>query len=70
MKKNETGYSVKNVEKSDPPRGMQEGEWHSYTLVRGSLEIKGVRFDSFKAVTKHARELADTINARNGWSSV
>ena len=70
MKKNEPGYSLKNVEKSAPPRGMQEGEWHSYTLVRGNLEITGVRFDTLKAVTKHARELAETINARNGWGTV
>ena len=67
MKKNDPGYTLKSVEKSLPPRGMQEGEWHSYTLVCGTLEISGVRFDSLKAVTKHAKELAKTINARNGW---
>lgn len=70
MKKNEPGYSVKSVEKSPPPKGFQEGEWHCYTLARGKQEIKGVRFDTLKAVTKHARELTETINARNGWTTV
>ena len=70
MKKDEPGYSVKSVEKSPPPEGFQEGEWHCYTLVRGNQEIKGVRFDTLKAVKKHARELAETINARNGWTTV
>ena len=70
MKKNQPGYSVKSVEKSPPPKGFQEGEWHCYILVRGNQEIKGVRFDTLKAVTKHARELAETINTRNGWGTV
>ena len=70
MKERETGYSLKSVEKASPPRGMQEGEWHSYTLIRGKLEIKGVRFDTLKAVTIHAKELVETINARNGWSTI
>jgi hypothetical protein len=69
MKKKEPGYSLKSVEKSAPPRGMQDGEWHSYTLVRGKLEITGVRFDTLKAVTAHARELAEKINDRNGWTT-
>jgi hypothetical protein len=70
MKKEKPGYSLKSVEKSEPPRGMQEGEWHKYTLVRGKLEIIGIRFDTLKAVTQHAKELAETINARNGWSCI
>ena len=70
MKKNQPGYSVKSVEKSLPPKGMQEGEWHCYILIRGNQEIKGVRFDTLKAVKKHARELAETINTRNGWTTV
>jgi len=69
MSIDKSGYTLKSVEKSAPPKGMQEGEWHSYLLVRGKLEIKGVRFDTLKAVTKHARELAETINNRNGWTT-
>ncbi len=69
-KNNEPGYTLKSVEKSAPPRGFEEGEWHSYTLVRGKSEITGVRSDTLKAVTKHARELAETINNRNGWTTV
>jgi hypothetical protein len=68
MKVEKSGYSLKSVEKSAPPKGMQNGEWHKYTLERGKLKIEGVRFDTLKAVTKHANELAKTINARNGWS--
>ena len=70
MKKEEPGYYLKCVEKSAPPKGFQEGEWHRYILVRGNQEINGVRFDTLKAVTEHAKELAKTINARNGWSSI
>ncbi len=69
MKDTKSGFSLKSVEKSAPPRGMQEGEWHSYILERGNQQINGTRFDTLKAVTKHARELAETINARNGWGS-
>ena len=68
MKKGDSGYRLKSVEKAEPPTGMQEGEWHSYTLVCGKFEIGGVRFDTMKAVTKHAKELVKTINARNGWT--
>lgn len=69
MKKDEPGYTLKSVEKSEPPKGMQEGEWHRYILVRGNLEISGVCFDTLKAVTAHAEELVVTINKRNGWMS-
>lgn len=48
---------------------MQEGEWYTYTLVRGESEIKGVRFDTFKAVTEHGKELAEKINSRNNWNT-
>ena len=69
MKNNEPGYSVKSVDMSEPPRGMPAGEWHSYILVRGKTEITGVRCDTLQAVKIHARELAEKINARNGWST-
>ncbi len=68
-KQREPGYSLQSVEKSAPPQGMQEGEWHTYTLVRGESEIKGVRFDTFKAVTEHGKELAEKINLRNNWNT-
>ncbi len=68
-KQREQGYSLKSVEKSEPPQGMQEGEWHTYILVRGKSEIKGVRFDTLKAVTEHGKELAEKINIRNNWNT-
>lgn len=57
-------YQVVSVEKTDPPEGMPGNNWHRYVIGRGITKIEGYRPGTLKAVTKHAQECADDLNAR------
>ncbi len=62
-------YHVVSVEKTDPPEGMEGGNWHSYTIERGNSVMTGKKPGSLRMVTAHARQVANDLNARTGVNS-
>jgi hypothetical protein len=59
-------YRVVSVEKTEPPEGMGSGNWHSYTIERGTSVVTGMKPGSLRAVTAHARQVAKDLNSRTG----
>lgn len=57
-------YSLISVEKTDPPEGMQDGNWYRYVIGHGRSRIEGVRLGTLKAVTRHAEEYAENLDSR------
>jgi hypothetical protein len=57
-------YTVVSVEKAEPPEGMPGNNWHRYVIGRGTSRIEGYKPGTLKAVTKHAEECAEDLNAR------
>ena len=62
--KHATTYHVVSVEKSEAPEGMPGNNWHRYVIGRGTSKIEGFRPGTLKAVTKHATECVEELNAR------
>ncbi|MDH5391692.1 MAG: hypothetical protein OEY11_00775 [Gammaproteobacteria bacterium] len=64
-------YHVISVEKTEAPSGMEEGDWHRYTIGQGTSKIDGIRSGSLKDVTQHAEAFAKELNERaiNGGST-
>ena len=62
-------YHVVSVHKIEPPEGMGGKTWHSYVIERGTSVVTGKKPGSLKAVTAHARQVADDLNARTGVNS-
>ena len=58
-------YHVESVEKTTPPDGMPEGDWHRYIIARGRSKIEGFRPGSLKTVTQHAETVAEGLNERS-----
>jgi hypothetical protein len=58
-------YRVVSVEKTDPPAGVQDGNWHRYVISQGESEICGCKSGTLKAVTQHAESFAEDLNARS-----
>ncbi len=67
----EPKYRVLSVEKTDPPAGMPEGDWHRYVIGQDESRIEGFKPGSLQAVTQHAEDFAQNLNARaaKGYSS-
>jgi ribonuclease HIII len=57
-------FRVESVEKSDPPEGMPDGDWHRYVVGHGESKIEGYKSGSLVAVTHHAEAFAEDLNAR------
>ena len=57
-------FNVTKIEKTDPPAGMQAGEWYRYVIGKGSSEIQGIRPGTLQSVTEHAEEYASNLNQR------
>ena len=57
-------FNVTKIEKTDPPAGMQAGEWYRYVIGKGSSEIQGIRSGTLQSVTEHAEEYASNLNQR------
>ncbi len=62
----ENKYRVVSVEKTEPPEGMPEGNWHRYIIGQGSAKIEGLKPGTLKAVTQHAETVAEDLNSRAG----
>jgi hypothetical protein len=57
-------YHVVTVEKTDPPTGIDEGDWYQYVIARADETIVGNRRGTLKEVTQHANEYAENLSAR------
>jgi len=57
-------YYVANVEKIDPPAGMEPGNWYRYVIGHGKSQIEGMRAGTLNSVTKHAEAFAENLNTR------
>jgi len=62
-------YQVIEVKKIATPDGMPKGNWHSYTIERGSSVITGKKPGTLKAVTAHAKQFALDLNERMGMNN-
>ncbi|MDH3633087.1 MAG: hypothetical protein OES20_00130 [Gammaproteobacteria bacterium] len=58
-------FPVTSIEKTDPPKGVTEGEWYEYVIGQGTSEIKGKRSGSLKSVTAYVKEYAENLNQRS-----
>ena len=58
-------FPVTSIEKTDPPKGVTEGEWYEYVIGHGSSEIKGKRSGTLKSVTAYVKEYAENLNQRS-----
>ena len=64
-------YKVLVVEKTDPPEGMDDGNWYRYVIGHERSKIECVRNGTEKAVTQHAEAYAENLNTRtlSGYST-
>ena len=61
-------YRVLKVEKTTAPKGMLGDNWFLYVIQKGNLSnslMECKKTGTLKSVTEHAKDVADTINARN-----
>lgn len=61
----ELKYRVVSIEKTDPPEGMSDGDWHRYVVGYGKSIIEGTKSGSLITVTEHAETFAEGLNARS-----
>ena len=57
-------FNITKIEKTNPPEGIQEGDWYRYVIGKGSSEIQGKRPGTLQSVTEHAEEYASNLNQR------
>ena len=57
-------FNITKIEKTNPPEGIQEGDWYRYVIGKGSSEIQGKRPGTLQSVTEHAKEYASNLNQR------
>jgi hypothetical protein len=62
----ENRYHLVSIEKTDPPAGMEAGDWYHYVIGQGHSKIECTRLGTLQEVTKHAEEYAESLNARAG----
>lgn len=59
-------YKVVSVEKTEPPEGVDGGNWYKYIVGRGDSSLVGSRRGTLKQVSEHADTLVEDLNARSG----
>ncbi len=57
-------FNITKIEKTEPPEGMQKGDWYRYVIGKGSSEIQGKRPGTLQSVTEYAKEYASNLNQR------
>lgn len=65
-------YQVVEVEKTDPPVGIEGGNWYRYVIALEGKTIVGNRRGTLKQVTEYAKECARNLStrvARGSWST-
>ena len=61
-------YHVVTVEKTIAPEGLLGENWYHYIIQKGSITntiMDCKKTGTIESVTKHAKELAETLNLRN-----
>ena len=61
-------YHVIKVEKTTAPEGVLGKNWYLYVIQKGNLTntiMDCKKTGTLESVTKHAKELAETLNFRN-----
>ena len=61
-------YHVIKVEKTTAPEGILGKNWYLYVIQKGDLTntiMECKKTGTIESVTKHAKELAETLNLRN-----
>ena len=61
-------YHLIKVEKTTAPDGMLGDNWYLYVIQKGNLSntiMDCKKTGTLESVTKHAKELAETMNLRN-----
>ena len=61
-------YHVIKVEKTTAPEGVLGKNWYLYVIQKGNLTntiMDCKKTGTLESVTKHAKELAETLNLRN-----
>lgn len=64
-------YRLTNIEKTDPPEGMPEGNWYHYVVEYGDSTMNCIRAGTLAEVTQHAEAFVENLNSRSaiGYSS-
>ncbi len=62
---NRRKFPVTSIEKTEPPKGVTDGEWYEYIIGQGSSAIRGKRSGSLKAVTEYVEDYAENLNQRS-----
>lgn len=62
----EKTYQVVSVEKTDPPVGIDSGNWYRYVIALEDRQIVGNMRGTQKQVTAYARECAKNLSSRVG----
>lgn len=62
---NEFKYRVTKIEKTTAPDGEPGGNWYRYVIEKGKSVMECKKAGTLKAVTAHAKGVADMINSRN-----
>lgn len=62
-------YEVTEIEKTTAPEGMAGDNWYRYVIQKGQSVVESKKTGTLKAVTAHAKNVAELINIRNGKSS-
>lgn len=57
-------YQLVEVEKTDPPAGIEGGSWYRYVIALEGESIVGNRSGTLKQVTEYATECAENLSAR------
>ncbi len=58
-------YTVTAVEKTTAPEGMGGDNWYRYVIKKGRSVVECKKPGTLKAVTEHAKGVAELINSRN-----
>jgi len=61
-------YHLIKVEKTTAPDGMLGDNWYLYVIQKGNLSntiMDCKKTGTLESITKHAKELAETMNLRN-----
>jgi hypothetical protein len=57
-------YQVLMIEKTAPPEGAPDDNWHRYVIGKGSSRIECKKPGSLYEVTRHAETFAEDLNSR------
>lgn len=57
-------YQVITIEKTTPPDGAADDNWHRYVIGKGNSRIEGKKSGSLYEVTQHAETFVEDLNSR------